>query len=110
MVSNSSKSGHFHFNPATGAQTPPAPNFGGTGETESDEGGRRRGAHHQWLTDASDTPLAQHLHAVVTLMRMSRTWNQFKQMLDVAHPKRGDTLVVGADGRMEGAKSPEART
>jgi len=70
----------------------------------------RAAAEEALTTDASDTPLAQHLHAVVTLMRMSKTWNQFKQMLDVAHPKPGDTLVVAADGRMEGAKSPEART
>ena len=35
---------------------------------------------------------SQHLHAVVTLMRVSKTWHQFKLMLDQAHPKRGDTL------------------
>src|SRR5256886_13270411 len=35
---------------------------------------------------------SQHLHAVVTLMRVSKTWHQFKLMLDQAHPKRWDTL------------------
>jgi hypothetical protein len=34
------------------------------------------------------------LHAVVTLMRVSKNWNQFKLMLDIAHPKRGDTLQL----------------
>jgi hypothetical protein len=27
-------------------------------------------------------------------MRVSKTWNQFKLMLDQAHPKRGDTLQL----------------
>lgn len=59
------------------------------------EGGRRRGAHHQLLTDDVGHPaLAQHLHAVITLMRVSKNWGQFKLMLDVAHPKRGDTLKL----------------
>jgi P63C domain len=59
------------------------------------ENGRRRNKHHQWLTDDVGHPaLAQHLHAVVTLMRVSKTWAQFKNMLDVAHPKRGDTLQL----------------
>ena len=59
------------------------------------DGGRRKGAHHQLLTDDVGHPaLAQHLHAVVTLMRVSKNWNQFKLMLDVAHPKRGDTLQL----------------
>ncbi|TWC00450.1 P63C domain-containing protein [Bradyrhizobium macuxiense] len=59
------------------------------------EGGRRKGAHHQLLTeDVGHPALAQHLHAVVTLMRVSKTWSQFKLMLDIAHPKRGDTLQL----------------
>lgn len=59
------------------------------------EKGRRRSKHHQWLTeDVGHPALAQHLHAVITLMRVSKTWAQFKHMLDVAHPKRGDTLQL----------------
>jgi hypothetical protein len=57
------------------------------------EGGRRRGAHHQLLTeDVGHPALAQHLHAVITLMRVSKSWGQFKMMLNVAHPKRQDSL------------------
>jgi hypothetical protein len=42
------------------------------------EGGRRRGAHHQWLTeDVGHPALAQHLHGVITLMRVSKSWPQF---------------------------------
>jgi hypothetical protein len=59
------------------------------------ESGRRKGAHHQLLTDDVGHPaLAQHLHAVVTLMRVSKSWEQFKLMLDIAHPKRNDTLQL----------------
>jgi hypothetical protein len=59
------------------------------------DGGRRRAKHHQWLTeDVGHPALAQHLHAVITLMRVSRNWGQFKLMLDTAHPKRGDTLQL----------------
>jgi hypothetical protein len=59
------------------------------------EGGRRRAKHHQWLTDDVGHPaLAQHLHAVITLMRVSKDWGQFKYMIDVAHPRRGDTLQL----------------
>jgi hypothetical protein len=58
-------------------------------------GGRRKAKHHQWLTDDVGHPaLAQHLHAVITLMRVSKTWGQFKHMLDLAHPRRGDTLQL----------------
>jgi P63C domain len=37
------------------------------------EDGRRRSKHHQWLTeDVGHPALAQHLHAVITLMRVSK--------------------------------------
>ena len=59
------------------------------------EGGRRKAKHHQWLTeDVGNPALAQHLHAVITLMRVSKSWGQFKLMLEQAHPKRGDTLQL----------------
>src|ERR1700693_3458587 len=50
---------------------------------------------HQWLTeDVGHPALAQHLHAVITLMRVSKNWGQFKLMIDIAHPKRNDTLQL----------------
>jgi hypothetical protein len=59
------------------------------------EGGRRKAKHHQWLTeDVGHPALAQHLHAVITLMRVCKTWDHFKHLLDIAHPKRGDTLML----------------
>jgi hypothetical protein len=59
------------------------------------DSGKRKSKHHQWLTDDVGHPaLAQHLHAVITLMRISTTWDQFKSFLDQAHPKRGDTMML----------------
>ena len=59
------------------------------------EGGKRKAKHHQWLTDDVGHPaLAQHLHAVITLMRISTSWDQFKMFLDQAHARRGDTMQL----------------
>jgi P63C domain len=57
--------------------------------------GRRNQKHHQWLTEDIGHPaLAQHLHAVIGLMRASSDWKQFHQMLDKAFPKRGNVLQL----------------
>lgn len=56
---------------------------------------QRKARHHQWLTeDIGHSALAQHLHAVIALMRVSKTWSQFHGMLNLAFPKRGDTLKL----------------
>jgi len=60
-----------------------------------DELGYRKAKHHQWLTeDIGHSALAQHLHAVIALMRISQTWDEFKSLLNRAFPKRGDTLQL----------------
>lgn len=60
-----------------------------------DDVGKKKGKLHQLLTDDIGHPaLAQHLHAVITLMRASKSWSQFKLMLDTALPKRGTTLQL----------------
>jgi hypothetical protein len=60
-----------------------------------DAKGHRKAKHHQWLTeDVGHPALAQHLHAVLGLMRVSDSWDQFKRLLDRAFPKRGDTLQL----------------
>lgn len=59
------------------------------------ETGRRKGKFHQMLTDEVGHPaLAQHLHAVIGLMRVSQSWGHFVGMINVAFPKRGDTLSM----------------
>lgn len=60
-----------------------------------DEKGRRKAKHHQWLTDDVGHPaLAQHLYAVIGFMRASGSWQQFITMLNLAYPKRGDTMML----------------
>jgi hypothetical protein len=59
------------------------------------ESGRRKTPHTQWLTqDVGDPALAQHLHAVITLRRVTPDggWDTFLGMLNIAHPKRSDTM------------------
>ncbi|MDP8981059.1 MAG: P63C domain-containing protein [Acidobacteriota bacterium] len=59
------------------------------------ERGRRKGRHHQWLTeDVGHPALAQHLYAVIGLMRASSSWDQFYEMLQRAFPKKGETLFL----------------
>lgn len=56
-----------------------------------DDKGRRKTKHHQWLTeDVGHPALAQHLHAVIALMRASDTWEQFQKLLKKALPMRTD--------------------
>lgn len=70
-----------------------------------DERGNRKSAHHQWLTEeVGDPKLAQHLYAVVGLMRASGTWDQFKGMLDRAFPKQGQTLELALDDPASGER------
>lgn len=53
--------------------------------------GHRAAKHHQWLTEEIGHPaLAQHLYAVIGLMRISEDWGQFKTMLDRAYPRRDE--------------------
>ena len=62
------------------------------------EKGRRVGKHHQLFTDDIGHPaLAQHLHAVVGLMRASTSWEQFQRLLQRAFPKRGSTIDLPLD-------------
>jgi hypothetical protein len=59
----------------------------------TDERGHRKARHHQWLTeDVGHKALAQHLHAVLAFMRISKSWDQFYTMLNQAFPKQGATL------------------
>lgn len=59
------------------------------------ETGYRKSRHHQWLTeDIGHQALSQHLYAVVGLMRLADSWEQFKRMIDRAYPKKGDSLQL----------------
>jgi P63C domain-containing protein len=60
-----------------------------------DERGRRKHKHHQWFTeDVGHPALAQHLYAIVGFMRVATSWKQFKEMVQRAFPKKGETLFL----------------
>jgi hypothetical protein len=68
------------------------------------ESGRRKGKLHQLFSDDIGHPaLAQHLYAVITLMRVAKDgdWEEFMRMLNRAHPKKTDKwlklLLQGAE-------------
>ena len=53
--------------------------------------GRRKSAHFQWLSeDVGHPKLLQHLGAVVGLMKISDDWETFKGWLDRAAPTQED--------------------
>jgi hypothetical protein len=57
--------------------------------------GSRASRHHQWLTEDIGHPaLAQHLHALIGLMRASDNWSQMMKLVNRAFPKRGDSLQL----------------
>jgi len=61
----------------------------------TDERGRRKRKHHQWLTEDIGHPeLREHLAAVIALMRAASNWREFHRMLQRAFPKIGTTLFL----------------
>jgi hypothetical protein len=61
----------------------------------SDGHGNRRHRHHQLFTDDVGIPkLAQHFGSVMTLQKISKTWDEFYQRMQEIHPRRGDTLQI----------------
>lgn len=62
------------------------------------EAGHRRAKHHQWLTeDVGHPALTNHIHAVMGLMRASKSWEMFKSLLDSAFPKKGTQFTLAID-------------
>jgi hypothetical protein len=61
------------------------------------EKGRRKDKHYKWLTEnVGYRELVKHLDSVVSLMKASDSWDQFKKMLDRAKPKLTELpLFVG---------------
>ena len=50
--------------------------------------GYRKHKHFQWLTeDVGDPRLREHLASVITLMKASGDWGNFKRMIDRALPR-----------------------
>lgn len=62
------------------------------------ESGSRASRHHQWLTaDVGHPALAQHLHAIIALMRASPDWATFYKMMDRALQKKTGQLPLLLD-------------
>jgi hypothetical protein len=61
------------------------------------ERGRRKNPHTRLLSDDVGIPaLAQHLHTVIALQKVTPDgdWNRFMEMLDIALPRRSDTMQI----------------
>jgi P63C domain len=55
-----------------------------------DDSKRRKFKHHQFLsTDVGQPDLRDHILQILPLMKVSKTWNGFKGLLDQAFPKKG---------------------
>lgn len=53
-----------------------------------DDNGKREGYLHQKLTvDTGHPKLREHIASVVTLMKLSKNWHEFKDKLEMIHPK-----------------------
>ena len=60
--------------------------------------GYRKHKHFQWFTtDLGHPKLKEHLAAVIALMRASSTWDKFKNSLNRALPKKGETIPIDID-------------
>jgi hypothetical protein len=63
-----------------------------------DDKGNRKGRHHQLMTDEVGHPaLAQHLYAVIGLMRASTTWEGFYRLLQRSFGKKYEQLPLLTD-------------
>ena len=57
--------------------------------------GTRKHHHHRWLTrDVGHPKLREHLASVITLMKASAKWGDFKRMLNRALPKYGELPLI----------------
>ena len=66
--------------------------------TPRDAKGRRKNKYFQHLTSNMGYPkLREHLGSIVTLMKLSRDWNDFSRKLDQIHPRIGDTIPLPLD-------------
>jgi len=71
--------------------------------TPKDSRGRYKQKLFQRLTeDVGHPKLREHLASVITLMKISHNYDQFKHHLDVAHPRYGDNFEVPFDDDVDG--------
>lgn len=62
---------------------------------------RRKHRHHQFLSEEVGQPdLRDHILQIIPLMKVSKTWDGFKKMIEVAFPKKGSQTELDIDGDM----------
>lgn len=56
---------------------------------------KRKAKLHQWLTEDLGHPkLREHLSSVVTMLKLSKTPEDFKEKMDLIHPRLGQTYLM----------------
>lgn len=59
---------------------------------------QRKAKLHQWLTDDIGHPkLREHLSSIVTMLKLSKTPEDFKEKVDIIHPRFGQTYLMDFD-------------
>lgn len=59
---------------------------------------RRKHRHHQFLSEEVGQPdLRDHILQLIPLMKVSKTWDGFKKLVDVAFPKKGTQIEMDID-------------
>jgi hypothetical protein len=66
-------------------------------QIKDDEGRPKHKLFQRLTTNAGYPKLREHLGSVVTLMKLSRDWGEFRNMLDRIHPRYGDTMLLPFD-------------
>jgi hypothetical protein len=63
-------------------------------QDKDDEGRPKHKLFQRLTTNAGYPKLREHLGSVVTLMKLSRDWNDFRDKIDRIHPRYGDTMLL----------------
>lgn len=72
--------------------------------------GTRKHHHHRWLTrDFGHPRLREHLASVITLMKASARWDDFKRMINRALPKYIDLPLIEYGERQTAEKQKEQK-
>lgn len=62
---------------------------------------RRKHRHHQFLSEEVGQPdLRDHILQIIPLMKVSKTWDGFKKLVDVAFPKKGSQIEMDIDDEL----------
>jgi hypothetical protein len=66
-------------------------------QAKDDDGRPKHKLFQRLTTNAGYPKLREHLGSVVTLMKLSRDWDDFRDKIDRIHPRYGDTMLLPYD-------------